>query len=209
MVEAVLAGLEGAALLETEELEAVAAADDAGLLIWAAMAVAAGAGGDVDEGLGGWGRRGRRRCRPLRPPARSRRSKRIARNFNAAPPVGNLQCQVRGVVVVDTLGSDYFTVRDRYTQDRDGEIRLIPKVSIWKLRSRSRARARLSRGFWGLMLGIGGLGWRSRIRLGYTAQPLFTLHRTGRRADLKSVGTGAAQAWGDGGGGGESAVYVG
>ena len=24
--------------------------------------------------------------------------------------------------------------------------------------------------------------------LGYTAQPLFTLHRTGRRADLKSVG---------------------
>ncbi len=52
MVEAVLAGLEGAGLPGAGEVEAVAAADDAGALELVADGDGAGAGGDVDEGLG-------------------------------------------------------------------------------------------------------------------------------------------------------------
>ena len=40
----------------------------------------------------------------------------------------------------------------------------------------------------GLDVGDRRIGLALSDPLGYTAQPLFTLHRTGRRADLKSVG---------------------
>jgi putative Holliday junction resolvase len=40
----------------------------------------------------------------------------------------------------------------------------------------------------GLDVGDRRIGLAISDPLGYTAQPLFTLHRTGRRADLKSVG---------------------
>ena len=54
MVEAVLAGFEGAASPETNEIEAVATADDAAFLHLGGDGRGAGAGGNVDEGLGRW-----------------------------------------------------------------------------------------------------------------------------------------------------------
>ena len=90
------------------------------------------------------------------------------------------------MVVVDTLGSDYFTVRPLHSRPR-WKIRLNPKVSIWKLRSRQQAEGALVPRILGFDVGDRRIGLAISDPLGYTAQPLFTLHRAGRRADLKAV----------------------
>src|SRR5260370_2176196 len=53
---------------------------------------------------------------------------------------------------------------------------------------RRREEGGLGPGIVGFDVGDRRIGLAISDPLGYTAQPLFTLHRAGRRADLKSVG---------------------
>jgi putative Holliday junction resolvase len=84
------------------------------------------------------------------------------------------------------LHPDYFTC-DRYTQavaedsfkpERPGEEAVESKQKMGEVVPR----------IVGFDVGDRRIGLAISDPLGYTAQPLFTLHRTGRRADLKSIG---------------------
>jgi putative Holliday junction resolvase len=90
-------------------------------------------------------------------------------------------------MVLDTSGPDYFTVEtvtlkivveDSFKSDASEAEAVGPKSAEGGLVPR----------ILGFDVGDRRIGLAISDPLGYTAQPLFTLHRAGRRADLKSVG---------------------